>query len=180
MSDAEAIPVNEVATAGTPMMPLMMAVVLSVLLSTGAIGGALFWAVKTNRLPLASVNKVEVLAPPPPAKTRLVPLEPLLVNLADVDGRSYLRVALTLKVEDLPEKEAKPKDEKAEKGPPKNLFDAQERDAALGILGRETAAELLAIDGKERLKRDMQAALKERVPEVKIVDVLITEFLVQR
>jgi len=113
-------------------------------------------------------------------KTKLVALDPLLVNLADADGRSYLRVALTLKVEDTPEKDPKGKDEKAEKATPKNPFDAQERDAALGILGRETGAELLASDGKERLKRDLQEALRERVPEVKVLDVLITEFLIQR
>jgi len=180
MSDGEVIATNEAAKEGVPVLALMAAVILSVALSTGAVGGALFWAIKTNRLPLANVAKVAVVVPTEPVKTRLVPMDPLLINLADPDGRSYLRVALTLKVEDVPDKDGKAKDEKAEKGAPKNPFDAQERDAALGILGKETGEELLAPDGKDRLKRDMRAVLKERVPEVKVVDVLITEFLVQR
>ena len=113
--------------------------------------------------------------------TKLVPLDPLLVNLADADGHGYLRVSLTLKVEDgPPAKGAKPKEDKEGKGAAKNEFDAEERDAALELLGRETGADLLAPDGKEKLKRDLEAMLKVRVPEVKVMDVLITEFLVQR
>jgi flagellar FliL protein len=138
-----------------------------------------YWAIKSGRLPIAGVKTVTVVVPAEPMKTKLVPLDPLLVNLADADGKGYLRVALTLKVEDPPPaKDAKPKEEV--KGAPKNEFDAQERDAALGILGKETSEQLLAIDGKEQLKKNLKAELAARVPEVKVVDVLITEFLVQR
>jgi flagellar FliL protein len=178
-----AAPVASAAKAKVPVLPLLLGIVLSVVLSTAAIGGGMYWAVKSGHLPLAgmTVTKVEVVEAPPPAKTKLIPLEPLLINLADPDGRAYLRVALTLKVEDPPPaKGAKPKEEKAEKGGPKNEFDAEERDAAFGILGKETAAQLLEPDGKERLKKDLIAELKVRVPDVKVQDVLITEFLVQR
>ena len=54
------------------------------------------------------------------------------------------------------------------------------RDAALEVLGRRTGAELLAPDGKEKLKADLRTAMAKHVPEVKVVDVLFTEFLVQQ
>lgn len=183
MSEGEAIQQEAavVPKASVPILPLIAAVIASVVLATGAIGGGMWWAVKTNHLPLAGVKQVEVVAAPPPPQTKLVALEPLLVNLADPDGRSYLRISLTLKVDEpLVPKDAKPKEEAPAKGAGKNEFEAEERDAALEILGKETAANLLQPDGKEKLKKDLMDAFKDRVPEVKVVDVLITEFLVQR
>jgi flagellar FliL protein len=159
----------------------MFAVIVAVVLATGGAGGVLFWAIKSGKLPMGGVKTVTVVLPAEPIKTKLVPLDPLLVNLADPDGRSYLRIAMTLKLEDPPpDPKAKPKEEKAEKGAPKNEFEAAERDAAFSILGKETTSDLLAPDGKERLKKDLTASFKEHVPEIKVVDVLITEFLVQR
>jgi flagellar FliL protein len=171
----------EAPKAKVPVLSLVLSVVLAAVFATGAVGGVAYWAIRTGKLPIAGVKTVTVMVEAPPVKTTLVPLDPLLVNLADPDGKGYLRVALTLKVEvPPPAKDEKPKEEKETKGPPKNEFEAQERDAALGILGKETSDSLLAADGKERLKKDLKAALAEHVPEVKVVDVLITEFLVQR
>jgi flagellar FliL protein len=167
--------------AKVPVVPLVLAVAVAAVLATGAVGGVAYWAIRTGKLPIAGVKTVTVVVEAPPVKTKLVPLDPLLVNLADPDGKGYLRVALTLKVEDPPPpKDAKPKEEKEAKGPPKNEFEAEERDAALEVLGKETSETLLAADGKEKLKADLKAALATHVPEVKVVDVLITEFLVQR
>lgn len=183
MSDEEQGPAAavEAARAKVPVVPLMLAVIVAAVFATSAVGGVAYWAIRTGKLPIAGVKTVTVMVEPPPVKTKLVTLDPLLVNLADPDGRGYLRVALTLKLEDPPlAKDAKPKDEKEAKGAPKNEFEAEERDAALGILGKETSDALLAADGKERLKQDLKAALAEHVPEVKVLDVLITEFLVQR
>jgi flagellar FliL protein len=184
MSEGEAIPVQAAVVApkaSIPILPLIAAVIASVVLATAAIGGGMWWAVKTNHLPLAGVKQVEVVAAPDPPKTKMVSLEPLLVNLADPDGRSYLRISLTLKLDEPAEpKGAKPKEEAAAKGGAKNEFEAEERDASLEILGKETSASLLEPDGKEKLKKDLMEAFRDRVPEVKVVDVLITEFLVQR
>jgi flagellar FliL protein len=183
MSDDEqgAVATVEAPKAKVPVVPLVLGVVFAAVFATAAVGGVAYWAIRTGRLPIAGVKTVTVVVEAPPVKTKLVPLDPLLVNLSDSDGKGYLRVALTLKVEDPPPaKDAKPKEEKETKGPPKNEFEAAERDAAFGILGKETSDQLLAPDGKERLKKDLKAALAEHVPEVKVVDVLITEFLVQR
>ena len=171
----------EVPKAKIPVVPLVLGVVIAAVFATGLVGGVAYWAIRTGKLPIAGVKTVTVVVEAPPVKTKLVPLDPLLVNLADPDGKGYLRVALTLKLEDPPPaKDAKAKEEKETKGPPKNEFEAEERDAALGILGKETSDALLAADGKERLKKDLKSALAEHVPEIKVMDVLITEFLVQR
>ena len=167
----------EVPKAKFPIVPLIGGVILAALFATCAVGGVAYWAIKTGKLPIAGVKTVTVVVQADPLKTKLVPLDPLLVNLADPDGKGYLRVALTLKIEDPPVlKEAKPKEEKEAKGPPKNEFEAEERDAIFGTLGKETSDQLLAVDGKERLKLDVKAALAEHVPEIKVDEVLITEF----
>ncbi len=166
--------------AKVPVVPLVVAVIVSVLLATAGAGGVLFWAAKKGKLPLGNVKTVEVLVKAEPVKTKLYALDPLLVNLADDGGRGYLRVALTLKVEDPPpDKNAKPKEE-APKGAPKNEFEAEERDTALTVLGRETTVNLLAPGGKDMMKGKLKSAFAEHDPEAKVVDVLVTEFLVQR
>jgi flagellar FliL protein len=105
-------------------------------------------------------------------------LEPLLVNLADAGGSSYLRVALTLRVAD--EKGAKAADEK--KGGDGGTSDsmAEVRDTVLMVLSRQTADGLLAADGKEHLKTELKKTFAERSADLKVMDVFFTDFLVQR
>ncbi len=168
------------AKAGGPgMMAMMLAMVAAGVIAVAGCGGVVVWLAKSGKLGLgAGVPKVEAATKEPP-KTHLVALEPLLVNLADDGGHSYLRAGLSLRVEDKPPvKGAKP--EESAKGKPVNEFEADERDAALGVMGRETTTELLAPAGKEELKQQLRKALAERVPEVKVTDILFTDFLVQR
>lgn len=113
--------------------------------------------------------------------THPVALEPLLVNLSDADGHAYLRVSLTLQVEDKPlGKGEKPSTAEASvPGKAANSFEAAERDAALTVIGRQTSTALLAPDGKERLKQQLAGELAERIPDVTVKEILFTEFLVQ-
>jgi flagellar FliL protein len=110
-----------------------------------------------------------------------VVLEPLLVNLADAGGSSYLRVSLTLRVSDMTDtKGAKANDEKSKADKSADDAVAAVRDTVLTVLGRQTADGLLAVDGKEHLKSELKAALGERNSDLKVKDVFFTDFLVQR
>lgn len=183
---AEAKGGKEAPKAGLPLIPLVMAVLVAVVASVGGLGGAAYWMVKSGRLPMGGgPAKVEAAVKVEETKARLVTLDPLLVNLADEGGKAYLRVGIVLRVIDPPPPVKAAKEEKKEEKPEKgkvvvNESDVLMRDAALGVLGRETGEALLAADGKERLKGTLRTALQARVPEIKVVDVLFTEFLVQR
>jgi flagellar FliL protein len=58
--------------------------------------------------------------------------------------------------------------------------DAALRDTALTVLGKQTSQALLVADGKELLKKELKAAFTVHNPELKVTDLFITEFLVQR
>ncbi|WP_433964241.1 flagellar basal body-associated FliL family protein [Tunturiibacter gelidiferens] len=163
-----------------PLIPLLIAVVVGVLVATLGVGGAVYYLVRTGRLPgrEGSARKAEVGAP---TTTHAMVLEPLLVNLADAGGSSYLRVAMTLRVADAAEgKEAKPKEKKPKEDKEASDAVASVRDTMLTVLGRQTADRLLAVDGKEQLKTELKAALAEHNADLKVMDVFFTDFLVQR
>ena len=169
------------AKAHLPLIPLVLAVLVAVVAAVGLCAGAAFWLVHSGHIPLTTgVKPVAAASIPAPSPTHLVALDPLLVNLADEDGHAYLRVSVTLRVEDKPlAKGEKAKEETPAKGKAPNEFEAAERDAALSVLGRQTSAGLLASSGKEQLKQELKAVFTKRVPEVKVQEVLLTEFLVQ-
>ncbi len=163
-----------------PVVPLVLTTVVAVVIAMAGAGGVGLWLVRSGRLPVVQgAARPAATATAEPVKTKLVVLEPLLVNLADGGGHSYLRTAITLRVEDPPPAKGE-KAKEPEKGKPTNENEAAMRDAALGVLGGETAAALLAPNGKERLKSELRVAMREHVPEAKVVDVLLTEFLVQQ
>jgi flagellar FliL protein len=164
------------------MLAMMLAMIIATLMAVAASAAVLLWLARSGRLSSSVVlPKMEPATPSTPPKAHLVALDPLLVNLVDGGGRSYLRIAMTLRVEDevLP-RGAKASNESAVKGKPVNVYEAAERDAALAVIGGESGVKLLEAGGKEHLKDDLRKALAQRVPEVKVADILFTEFLVQQ
>ena len=158
---------------------MLLAVVVGVSVATLGIGGGAYYLVRSGRLPalVAAPHKAEVSAVPP--ATHVLALEPLLVNLADADGSSYLRIAMTLRVLDgTGAGDRAPKKEKGGEGT--NEAIAPVRDTVLTVLGQQTSEELLASDGKEHLKTALKEALAEHNLDLKVSDVFFTDFLVQR
>jgi flagellar FliL protein len=172
---ATSIPVVDAERASAPVklpiVSLLIAVVVGVVLASFVVGGSLYYLMRTGRLPIQG-NAVARTDPGLPASTHVMVLEPLLVNLADEGGSAYLRVALTLRVAD----KAKDETDKQSKG----SNEAAVRDTALLVLGRQTADDLLAPDGKERLKAELRAAIANHNADLKVTDMFFTEFLVQR
>ncbi len=167
------------ATVKTPLIPLLIAVIAGVVIAALGAGGAMYYLARTGRLPVPStpMKKTEGTGP---AATHALVLEPILVNLADAGGTSYLRLALTLQVADADEKkDAKANGEKDSSTRPDEQI-AAVRDTALTVLGRQTADDLLAADGKDHLKAALRSAFAVHNPDLKVTDVFFTDFLVQR
>ena len=95
-------------------------------------------------------------------------LEPFVLNLADREQRSYLRVGIDLGLG----REIG----RGENAPPVG----QIRDAILGVLAQSRVDELLTAPGKSKLKADVLRTLQERVPALRVEEVYFTEFLIQR
>lgn len=108
---------------------------------------------------------------PPPNETVVrstLHLETFVLNLADTDQRSYLRVGVDLGLN----QEAKHGEELAPI--------AQVRDTILGVLAEAKVNDLMTAAGKTKLKESLLHALQERVPKLGVQEVYFTEFLIQR
>jgi flagellar FliL protein len=163
-----------------PVVPFLIAVVVGVVIAALSLGGIVYYLMRAGRLPIqgGANHKMEAVGS---GATHAMALEPLLVNLADGGGNSYLRVALTLRVVDVADgKDSKTKEDKPKEDKVANDAVASVRDTTLTVLGRQTADGLLALDGKEHLKNDLRKAFAEHNADLKVMDVFFTDFLVQR
>lgn len=152
---------------------LLIAMLIGAIIASLGFGGALYYFVRSGRLLMRrGAAKVE---PSVVGGSRLLVLDPLLVNLADRDANTYLRLSLTLQVADLAEKDSGTKDDK-------NANDevAAVRDTVLTVLGQQTADSLLNMGGKEQLKTELKQALEEKNGDFKVQKIFFTEFLIQR
>ena len=185
VSEAGGVKVEAAPTSGgVGLVALVGTMLATVVLVLGGLGGGIYWLVKTGRMPIGAAVQaapVESKKQDDPKK-EVVLLEPLLVNLSDQGGAGYLRVVMALEVELPVVKDAKPKEEKPpEKGKTAvNEMEVKMRDVALTVLGRETSEHLLAPEGKEQLKKELQTAIADHLHDVKVTNVMFTEFLVQR
>ena len=168
------IQANSEVPAKFPVASLIIAVALGVIVSVAAVGGVGYYLIRSGKLRLQTAPLAQSAMAPALAKTHAVMLEPMVVNLADSAAGAYLRLSMTLNVADpidAPAKEEKSVNKEAE---------AALRDTALTVLGKQTSEGLLAADGKERLKKELKAAFIAHNPDMKVMDLFITEFLVQR
>jgi flagellar basal body-associated protein FliL len=101
------------------------------------------------------------------AGERTLALDSFVVNLDGAGQRAYLRAGITLGLSRaLPRKK-------------EDVPVAALRDAILGVLSSARAEQLLASDGKQKLKAALLPALQECAPDLGIENVYFTEFLVQ-
>ncbi len=100
----------------------------------------------------------------------VVPLDPFVVNLADQDAARYLRIKVSLMVDD--------------KSRVKEIIENQAltlkvRDVILQTLTRKTSHELINDEGKNKLRAEIQSGIERYFKEPKLTDVMFTEFVIQ-
>ena len=148
---------------------LLMIGLALVVLGAGALVGA-------RLLPPAKDKNHEKEKPHTAAKTAksVMHLESFVVNLADGPG-IYLRVGIDLGLAGAAGE--------GEGGHGKDTKDggrtAVVRDTILGVLVKVAAQEVATAEGKARLKQDLLHALQRRLPELGVIEVYYTDFLMQ-
>lgn len=139
--------------------------IVAVLLLAGGGGGAYFFYFKA---PAAQARQAEP-EPEPEAPTGIVPMEPFVVNLADAGATRFLRVSLSLVVD---EEHALELEEDA-------VAKARARSAILELLAQQHAEALVTPAGKDELKNTIAERVGHSVHGLKVADVLFSEFVVQ-
>jgi flagellar basal body-associated protein FliL len=95
-------------------------------------------------------------------------LETFVLNLADPNQKSYLRVGIDLGL-----------NQEAKHGEEVSAV-ALVRDTILGVLAEAKVDDLTTPAGKVQLKEKLLHALQERAPQLGVEEVYFTEFLIQR
>ena len=100
----------------------------------------------------------------------ILDLEPFVVNLADTDSPRYLRVKITLMVDDKTIVE-----EVMENA----TMVSKARDVILQTLSRKRSDEIINEEGRSLLRVELLERLEPYFHEPKVIDVMFTEFVVQ-
>ena len=100
----------------------------------------------------------------------VVELDPFVVNLADTDSPRYLRVTVSLMVDD--------KTIVAEVIENAAVV-SKARDVILQTLSRKSSDDIMDEEGKNHLRAEILESLEPYFHEPKVVDVMFTEFVIQ-
>jgi flagellar FliL protein len=103
-------------------------------------------------------------------KSAVLALEPFVVNLADPDAPRYLRIKVSLMVDD------KTKEKELAEN---QALQQKVRDVILQSLTAKTSQELINEEGKNKLRHEIQEKITMYFKEPKLVDVMFTEFVIQ-
>ncbi len=127
-----------------------------------AAGGGGYWYMHRGGAPAAEA--------PAPAEHGIIAFEPFVVNLADANSARYLRTTVQVVVS------SKTAAEHISESP---VVLMQARSAILELLTQQTSEHLVTIDGKAALKKAIAERIGPVMGEVKVVDVLFSDFVVQ-
>ena len=103
-------------------------------------------------------------------KSAVLPLEPFVVNLADADAIRYLRIKVSLMVDDKT---------KIASVNTNQALQLKVRDVILQTLTKKTSQDLISDEGKNKLRREIQEQVQGFFKEPKLMDVMFTEFVIQ-
>lgn len=98
--------------------------------------------------PAAQVEKASK-PPAPGTPPTFLPLDSMVVNLADPGGNRYAQLGITLQLQD------------AKTGDDIKLYMPSIRNGILILVSQRTAADILALQGKEKLAQDIMAEISD-------------------
>jgi flagellar FliL protein len=119
-------------------------------------------------LPPPEAAGVAASDPVPDRLGRMVALDPVVVNIAQTEGRRYLKATLHVEVAD---EERGAKEVEARK--------PQIQDCLVSTLTAKTLPEITAPDALERLRMELRERLGQLLGPARLRRVFITEFVVQ-
>jgi len=103
-------------------------------------------------------------------KSAVIPLEPFVVNLADPDAARYLRIKISLMVDDKT---------KLKEVSENQALQLKVRDVILQSLTAKRSQDLINAEGKNSLRHEIQDKVAIYFLAPKLVDVMFTEFVIQ-
>lgn len=106
--------------------------------------------------------------PTPPKFGRVVSLDAVVVNIAQTEGRRYLKTTIQLEV---PEEEKVIKEVEGRR--------AQVLDLLIATLAKKSLADLTSPDALDRLRSEVHARISQELGRDRVRRVFITEFVVQ-
>jgi flagellar protein FliL len=125
-------------------------------------------AADEEETPKKSGRSLKSVLPEDEDVTQIVELQPFIVNLADTEQARYLRLSVSLGVASEGKEEAPPP-----------LFVTRVRNAMLAILSDKNSSEILSMEGKAKLRKDLLRAAQAAADEPEIHAIYITDFIVQ-
>lgn len=118
----------------------------------------------------SSLNVKELGLPNDKNVIKVVALDPFILNLADKEDNRYLRLTVHLGIGSGEGEEEKPS----------VLFTSQARNAILSVLMLKASTDILTVEGRNELRKELLTVIRKAVKEPKVEAIYITEFIIQR
>lgn len=113
----------------------------------------------------SNVSKIDL--PDDKDVKKVIELQPFVVNLADKGESRYLRMTVSIGIGETKEEKTDP------------LLMTRVRNAMLSVLTMKTSDDVLTVEGKTVLRKDLLRAARAAVEEPRIEAIYITDFIVQ-
>jgi flagellar FliL protein len=161
MSDATPAAETATAKAAAPKGKSKLKLIIIALVVVGlGVGGGVY----AMRRPSASTQAEKS------TSRGLVTFDPFVVNLSDPGGSRFIRVTLSLVVDD---------EKVASKITDTPVSMKEARSSILELLAEQNSAALVTADGKQSLKKAIIERVSAIFPDAKVTDVYFSEFVVQ-
>lgn len=145
----------------------LILLLITILFLGGGGGGYYFWRVKANAKKAAKEKMGPADSTDDGEVKQVIELQPFIVNLADRTEPRYLRMTVSLGIgENLDDK-------------PDPLFTTKVRNAILGIVTTKSSDEILTVEGKAVLRKEMLEAARRVVSKPEVHAIYITDFIIQ-